>query len=336
MTVANSDNVALRVSGLRVDFRTDRGRVVVVDDVSFTLDQGETLAIVGESGSGKSVTAMSIMGLLDLSARVSGEVWFEGMDLLRLPEPGKDAIRGKSISMIFQEPMTSLNPVFTVGEQIAEVGRIHKRLSGPEARRFAIDMLRLVGISAPERRVDEYPHQLSGGMVQRVMIAIGLACNPRLLIADEPTTALDVTIQAQILDLLDRLVKETGSSLLLITHDFGVVAQMADKVLVMYCGRIVERADVQSLFDRPQHPYTRALMRSMPSLASRDEPLVAIEGNVPPPYDLPSGCRFRTRCGHARRICAEREPPVNRAGPTHEVTCWMGTEAYASSDPQAR
>src|SRR5690606_3592224 len=336
MTAANADNMALRVSGLRVDFRTDRGRVVVVDDVSFSLAQGETLAIVGESGSGKSVTAMSIMGLLDPSARVSGEIRFEGEDLLRLSEPEKDAIRGKSIAMIFQEPMTSLNPVFTVGEQIAEVGRIHKGLSGPEGRQFAIDMLRLVGISAPERRVDEYPHQLGGGMVQRVMIAIGLACNPRLLIADEPTTALDVTIQAQILDLLDRLVKETGSSLLLITHDFGVVAQMADKVIVMYCGRIVERADVRSLFDRPQHPYTRALMRSMPSLASRDEPLVAIEGNVPPPYDLPSGCRFRTRCPHARRICAEREPPANRAGPTHEVSCWMGTDAYAGSGTESR
>jgi peptide/nickel transport system ATP-binding protein len=321
---------------VRVDFRTDRGRVVVVDDVSFTLDQGETLAIVGESGSGKSVTAMSIMGLLDPSARVGGEIRFEDVDLLRLSEPEMDAIRGRSISMIFQEPMTSLNPVFTVGEQIAEVGRIHKGLSAPEARRFAIDMLRLVGISAPERRVDEYPHQLSGGMVQRVMIAIGLACNPRLLIADEPTTALDVTIQAQILDLLDRLVKETRSSLLLITHDFGVVAQMADKVIVMYCGKIVERADVRSLFDRPGHPYTQALMRSMPSLASRDEPLVAIEGNVPPPYDLPSGCRFRTRCPHARSVCAEREPPVNRVGPGHDVSCWMGTDAYAGSDTESR
>src|SRR5690606_31489014 len=217
MTTATSDNLALRVSGLRVDFKTDRGRVVVVDDVSFALGQGETLAIVGESGSGKSVTAMSIMSLLDQTARVSGEVWFDGVDILRLSESLQDAMRGKSISMIFQEPMTSLNPVFTVGEQIAEVGRIHMGLTGSQARQFAIDMLTLVGISAPERRVDEYPHQLSGGMVQRVMIAIGLACNPRLLIADEPTTALDVTIQAQILDLLDRLVKETGSALLLIT-----------------------------------------------------------------------------------------------------------------------
>lgn len=321
----------LRVANLRVGFKNKKKTVSVVDDVSFSLCEGRTLAIVGESGSGKSVTALSILRLLDEAAVVTGNVVFATKDLLHLPERETETLRGKAISMIFQEPMTSLNPLLTIGEQIAEMGRLHLDLGRGPARAFAIDMLTQVGISSPAERVDDYPHQLSGGMRQRVMIAIALACSPKVIIADEPTTALDVTIQAQILELLRSLVKEMRSALILITHDFGVVAEMADDVVVMYCGQIVERASVQAIFDNPTHPYTKALMRSMPSLTGSAERLSTIGGTVPMPGNMPRGCRFHDRCEFARPICSAQEPPVVMISDTQSSLCWMYSEAYRQS-----
>ncbi|HME90905.1 MAG TPA: ABC transporter ATP-binding protein [Myxococcaceae bacterium] len=307
----------LEVKDLKTEFSADGERFLAVDGVSFSIAPASTLGIVGESGCGKSVTALSIMRLIeDPPGRVlSGKVLLRGEDLLSLPEPEMRKIRGNQISMVFQEPMTSLNPVFTVGNQIGESVRLHQRVDRRTARARSIEMLRQVGIPAPEQRVDAYPHELSGGMRQRVMIAMALACNPDLLIADEPTTALDVTIQAQILDLVSKLQAERHMSMMLITHDLGVVAETCSDVAVMYAGRIVERAPVRKLFTAPAHPYTAGLLRSIPSFesagaANGPRRLAAIPGTVPNPRDLPVGCRFRERCDRAIEICARIDPPL--------------------------
>ncbi len=323
----------LRIRDLRVQFRTDAGLVRAVDGIDFEVGQGETLALVGESGCGKSVTALSILGLVPRPPGeiASGVIEFEGEDLLRVDEARLRAIRGNDVAMIFQEPMTSLNPVYTVGDQIMESIVLHRALSAEQARKDAISMLHRVGIPEPGRRVDEYPHQMSGGMRQRVMIAMALACDPKLLIADEPTTALDVTIQAQILDLLSQLQRELGMSILLITHDLGVVAETAHRVVVMYAGSVVEQAVVQELFDRPRHPYTAGLLHSIPKLEEACAELQPIEGNVPDALDFPSGCKFHPRCPHVMQRCRREAPPVidhaGRAGAApHLGACWLVAE----------
>ena len=315
----------LEVEDLRTEFRSGGSVFAAVDGVSFTLSPGETLGIVGESGCGKSVTSLSIMRLVpNPPGRVAaGSIRFEGRNLLELPETEMRAIRGDAISMIFQEPMTSLNPVQTVGEQIIEAVHLHRAVSNAEARARALEMLRLVKIPSPETRLDEYPHQLSGGMRQRVMIAMALACDPKILIADEPTTALDVTIQAQILDLLRDLRERTGAAIMLITHDLGVVAEIAHRVVVMYAGRIVEEAPVGLLFSDPQHPYTLGLLGSIPRLGSDgDERLIAIEGVVPNPYALPPGCRFSPRCPLADDHCRREAPELREIAHGHRTACW--------------
>jgi oligopeptide/dipeptide ABC transporter ATP-binding protein len=295
-----------------------------VDGVSLSVRPGRTLGIVGESGCGKSVLSLSVMRLVPRPGRIAGgAIRFDGRDLLALPEAEMRALRGGSIGMIFQEPMTSLNPVHTVGRQIVEAVRAHRDLSPKAAKELAIESLRRVRIPAPERRFEEYPHQLSGGMRQRVMIAMALACAPRLLIADEPTTALDVTIQAQILDLLRALQEETGMAIILITHDLGVVAEMADEVAVMYGGRVVETGPVQAVFGDAQHPYTLGLFGSVPRLDGESQTLLAIEGTVPPPFALPRGCRFHPRCGFATERCRVEMPELRSLGPGHVVACWQ-------------
>jgi len=317
-------DILLSVRGLRTEFRTDQGVARAVDGVSFDLPRGGTLALVGESGCGKSVTALSILRLIpDPPGRIAGgEVLFDGRDLLALDSRDMRRIRGNDISMIFQEPMTSMNPVFRIGEQIGAVIRLHRRLNKTEARREAVALMDRVGIPAAASRVDDYPHQMSGGMLQRVMIAMALACGPRLLIADEPTTALDVTIQAQILDLLNRLRAETGMSVLLITHDLGVVAETADQVVVMYAGRVVETAPVRALFAAPKHPYTQALFASLPAI-SRGRRLTNIPGSVPAATNFPPGCRFHPRCPHAMPICSQQEPPLLDTDEGHQAACWL-------------
>ena len=316
----------LEVRSLRTQFSTRAGLVRAVDDVSFYLDRGELLGLVGESGCGKSITALSIMRLIAPPGRiVDGEVLFDGKDLLKLSDDQMRAMRGDDIAMIFQDPMTSLNPVFTVGEQIGEALRLHRKISRKEARLATIEAMREVAIPDPARRVDDYPHQLSGGMRQRVMIAMALACNPKLLIADEPTTALDVTIQAQILELLDDLRKQRDLAVLLITHDLGVVAEVADRVAVMYTGRIVEESPVDELFARPKHPYTEGLLRSVPKLTTSDtikqERLETIEGVVPSPTDLPPGCHFAPRCPHRMLRCTEGTIPLYQLEGGVQVRC---------------
>ncbi len=296
-----------------------------VDGVSFCIEEGKTMGLVGESGCGKSVTALSILRLIPMPPGkvVGGQVLFRGKDLLQLNSEEMRQVRGNEISMVFQEPMTSLNPVFTVGDQIMEAIRLHQGLPKGEAREKAIDMLRLVKIADPAERIDVYPHQLSGGMRQRVMIAMALSCNPSLLIADEPTTALDVTIQAQILDLMRELKESLGMSLLLITHDLGVVAEQADQVAIMYAGKIVEQAHPDSIFSRPFHPYTMGLLNSVPGISGRKKTrLEAIPGVVPSPLDLPSGCRFRDRCSMAFEKCSEGEPEFFEKEKGHWVACY--------------
>jgi oligopeptide/dipeptide ABC transporter ATP-binding protein len=312
----------LEVSDLRVSFLTSDGEVRAVDGVSFHINQGETLGLVGESGCGKSVTAYSILKLLPQPPALyaGGEIKFDGENLLALDEDRMRRVRGDRISMIFQEPMSSLNPVMTLGRQITEALEEHDRARGRASRQQAIDMLGRVGIASPEMRFNEYPHQMSGGMKQRAVIAMALVCRPRLLIADEPTTALDVTIQAQILDLLAELQREMNMSVLLITHDLGVVAEVCDRVAVMYAGKIVEYTDVIELFERPRHPYTHGLFRSLPRLARRKEALAAIPGMVPSPIDFPSGCRFRTRCPMVQEVCRQ-EPPLAEVTPGHFAAC---------------
>jgi len=324
--MSDPTDVLIEVRDLRTYFFTDEGTARAVDGVSWSLPRGRTLALVGESGCGKSVTALSIMRLVpDPPGRiVGGSILFEGQDLATLPEKRMRAIRGNRIAMIFQEPMTSLNPVYTIGWQIAESVELHQRVRGREAWQRAVEMLARVGIPAPAQRAAEYPHQLSGGMRQRVMIAMALSCNPDLLIADEPTTALDVTIQAQILDLIRRLQAERRMSVLMITHDLGVVAQIADEVGVMYAGRIVEHAAVETLFASPLHPYTRGLFRSIPRLSQRRERLDVIPGNVPNPLRFPAGCPFHPRCPLAagEERCRLQDPPLREVQPGHRAACW--------------
>jgi oligopeptide/dipeptide ABC transporter ATP-binding protein len=329
----------LEVRDLRTHFPTDEGVVRAVDGVSLDVRAGETLALVGESGSGKSVTSLSILRLVGGGAGriVGGSIRFRGRDLLALPEEAMRAVRGREISMVFQEPMTSLNPVFTCGDQVAEVLEVHERMPRAAARARAVELLRHVGMPDPEQRAREYPHQLSGGMRQRVMIAMALACRPALLIADEPTTALDVTIQAQILELLRRLRAETGMAVLLITHDLGVVAESADRVAVMYAGQVVEYAPVASLFARPGHPYTAGLLASLPRLGRREERLRVIPGGVPDPLAFPAGCRFHPRCPIAQERCRREEPRLEAQPDGREVRCWRAAEIAAGvAEPVAR
>ena len=315
----------LSVKNLRASFMTERGRVPAIEQISFSIAKGETLGIVGESGCGKSVTALSIMRLLPHPAGVieSGEVYLNGTDLLKVPAESMTKVRGNKISMIFQEPMTALNPVHKVGKQLLEMYELHKpKLPQAERLRSVLSLLRRVGIPAPEQRLNEYPHQLSGGMRQRVMIAMALACEPDLVIADEPTTALDVTIQAQILDIMKQLQKEAGMSIILITHDLGVVAEFVDHVMVMYAGVVVEQATVSTLFNAPRHPYTRGLLASTATLdLPRKKPLPTIEGMVPQMADLPRGCRFQNRCPHAEDRCKRVEPILDEVTPRHFVRC---------------
>ncbi len=314
----------LQIRDLRTSFFTSDGEVRAVDGVTFDIEEGKTMGLVGESGCGKSVTALSIMQLLAKGTGriVGGGIMYRGENLVDYDEERMRAIRGNEISMIFQEPMTSLNPVFTVGEQIAEVVSLHQGASKAEARERAIEMLRLVKIAEPEKRVKDFPHQLSGGMRQRVMIAMALSCNPTLLMADEPSTALDVTIQAQILELIEELQEKLGMAVLLITHDLGVVAQQADEVAVMYAGKIVERASPEIIFARPAHPYTIGLMNSVPGVTQlKKGRLQAIPGIVPSPLNWPSGCRFRDRCSQADEGCGETQPSLVEIEPGHWVSC---------------
>ncbi len=328
---ARQDDLLLEIRDLQLHFETDAGTVRAVDGVSYGIARGESVALVGESGCGKSVSSMAILGLVPMPPGViaGGSITFEGRDLLAADEAHMRAIRGNQIAMIFQEPMSSLNPVFRVGDQIAESIILHRGLDSAEAREETIRLLRLVGIPSPEQRVDEYPHQMSGGMCQRVMIALGLACRPQLLIADEPTTALDVTIQAQILELMRDLQRELSMSLLLITHDLGVVAEMANRVVVMYAGSVIETADVADLFARPRHPYTAGLLHSIPRLDTDEEKLEPIEGSVPDALDFPKGCKFHPRCGYALARCSREVPPLRErsaageARSTHQSACWV-------------
>ncbi|MGE0102112.1 MAG: ABC transporter ATP-binding protein [Blastocatellales bacterium] len=323
----------LEVRNLSTRFSTPKGDVRAVDDVSFSIDQGETLSLVGESGCGKSVTALSIMRLVSHPGRIAGgEIVFDGRNLLELDEDRMRAVRGDDIAMIFQDPMTSLNPVFTVGEQIAEAIRLHRKVSSREAWEMAVEGMRDVAIPAPELRAKSYPHEMSGGMRQRVMIAMALACDPRLLIADEPTTALDVTIQAQILDLLVELQERRNLALLLITHDLGVVAETSHRVAVMYAGQIIEKAPVGEIFASPRHPYTEGLLRAVPRIdeseSERRSRLQTIEGVVPNPLEMPSGCRFAPRCRHAAEICRSAPVELEQTGPGHLSRCVRIGEIY--------
>ena len=318
----------LEVKDLKTYFYTDDGVVKAVDGVNFSVESGKTIGIVGESGCGKSITAMSILRLIpDPPGKiVNGEIFFNGKDLTKVSDEEIRHIRGNDISMIFQEPMTSLNPVFTVGDQIMEALILHQKLSEEEARKKAIQMIELVGIPRADKIVDEYPHQLSGGMRQRVMIAMALSCQPKLLIADEPTTALDVTIQAQILELMNELKNKLNTSIMLITHDLGVVAEMSDHVIVMYSGKVVEDAPVEELFKNPRHPYTIGLMNSMPSLIGEGKRLESIKGAVPNPLYLPKGCYFHPRCKFATDECRNGQPELRDIASGHKVSCFRAEE----------
>jgi oligopeptide transport system ATP-binding protein len=322
-----SHEVILEMKNLKTHFFTHDGQVPAVDGVSLKIRKGETLCIVGESGSGKSVTAMSIMKLIPTppGKYLDGEIIFKGEDLLKKSNDEMRNIRGNDIAMIFQEPMTSLNPVFTVGDQIMEAIMLHQKLDKTAAREAAIEMLKKVGIPLPEKRVDEYPHQLSGGMRQRVMIAMGLSCNPMLLIADEPTTALDVTIQAQILDLMRKMKKDSDGSILFITHDLGVVAEMADNVMVMYAGKVMEQGSAKEIFEHAVHPYTKGLLKSIPTLDSnKNKALHTIDGMVPSMYNLPQGCAFWPRCEYAMDICKEKKPQLTALDrEERKCACWL-------------
>jgi oligopeptide/dipeptide ABC transporter ATP-binding protein len=320
----------LEVRNLKTYFHVLDGVVPAVDGVSFSLGAGQTLGIVGESGSGKSVTALTIMRLLDIPPAeiVEGEVWFDGREILSTPIDQMRRIRGNDIAMVFQEPLTSLNPVFTIGDQIAEQVELHKKVSRKEAWDRAIDSIRLVGIPSPERRVKQYPHEMSGGMRQRVMIAMALSCEPKLLIADEPTTALDVTIQAQILELLKTIQDRTDSALMLITHDLGVVAEMVDNIIVMYAGQVVERGTAEQVLLTPKAPYTMGLLESIPTVEKRGGRLTVITGTVPNPFNLPPACRFQPRCPYAWDLCQKVPPDLYRAGgPGQVARCHLHTPA---------
>lgn len=310
---------------LKTHFQTSAGTVKAVDDVSFKIREGETLCVVGESGCGKSVTAMSLMRLID-TPPVGGEIFYEGKDLLKMSKREMSLIRGNDIAMIFQEPMTSLNPVLTIGEQIVEPILLHQLVNRKEAKQRAIDLINLVGIPRAEKIFDSYPHELSGGMRQRIMIAIALSCNPKLLIADEPTTALDVTIQAQILDLMRDIKGKMNTSIMLITHDLGVVAEMADYVVVMYAGKVIEEAPVIELFKQPKHPYTKGLLKAKPIINQTQERLYSIPGQVPNPVDLGDNCHFHDRCESCMQICREKTPPLGTDPNGHKVACWLYEE----------
>lgn len=322
----------LKVEDLRVVFHTKYGQAEAVNHVSFTLGKGEKLGLVGESGSGKSVTSKSIIRLLMTPpAEISGKIYLEGTDLLSLSEQEMSSYRGNKISMIFQEPMVSLNPLYTIGNQMMEILFRHEKISKNDAKKKVIEMLRTVEIPSPETRLKQYPFELSGGMRQRIMIAMSLLCQPQVLIADEPTTALDVTIQAQILDLLNHLNKTFGTSIIMITHDLGVIAEMVDYVAVMYAGNIVEKAGVKDLFESPKHPYTEGLLNSIPSMEDSDKPLETIEGNVPSIYNLPKGCAFENRCKYACSVCREKRPPeVQLEGRT--VSCFRYTKEWKKEE----
>ncbi|MDR6226601.1 oligopeptide/dipeptide ABC transporter ATP-binding protein [Desmospora profundinema] len=325
----------LEIRNLKTHFFTDNGQVPAVDGIDISIEKGETLALVGESGCGKSMTSLSIMGLIPGSGRiVEGEILLEKEDLTKKNDQQLSKIRGNNISMIFQEPMTSLNPVLTIGDQIMEGLILHQKLNKKEARARAIQMLKLVGFPRAEEIVDEYPHQLSGGMRQRAMIAIAIACNPKLLIADEPTTALDVTIQAQILDLMRDVKEKLQTSILLITHDLGVVAEMAERVVVMYAGKVVEEAEVTDLFDKPAHPYTEGLIQSVPSLDEEKERLYSIKGNVPAPNELPQGCKFAPRCPKAWERCHQEEPALYGVGSNRRVRCFLYEEGEGGANDE--
>ncbi|HEY4551763.1 MAG TPA: ABC transporter ATP-binding protein [Bacillaceae bacterium] len=314
----------LRVEGLKTSFSTDSGEIPVVRGIDFAIRQKEILGIVGESGCGKSITSLSIMRLLpEPLARIEGNIYFKGENLIKLPERQMCHIRGNDIAMIFQEPMTSLNPVFTIGDQLTEAVRIHNKTTKRKAADKAVKILEEVGLPRAKQIMKEYPHQLSGGMRQRVMIAMAMICEPELLIADEPTTALDVTIQAQILELMRKLNNEKGTSIMLITHDLGVVAEMCERVLVMYAGKIVEEAPVLSLFQDPKHPYTAGLLKSVPDLRSRKERLYSIPGNVPRPGTIKTGCEFAPRCPHAFERCLENAPELLPVTKEQKVRCWL-------------
>jgi peptide/nickel transport system ATP-binding protein len=321
--------ILLELKELKTHFFTRRGVIKAVDGVSFEIYRGETLGVVGESGCGKSMSALSIMRLIPVPPGriVGGQILFEGKDLLSLPLYRIQQLRGTELSMIFQEPMTSLNPVFTVGEQIAEVIRVHQGLGKKRAHRQAVEMLERVGIPSPEQRAQDYPHQMSGGMRQRIMIAIALSCQPKLLIADEPTTALDVTIQSQILELISELKEDLGLSVLFITHNLGVIAETAQRVVVMYAGKVMEKATVRDLFHHPLHPYTQGLLKSVPVRhrpgdGPKRGPLQEIQGMVPNPFRLPRGCLFFPRCSKGRAFCDKEEPPLALKGEDHFVRCW--------------
>ncbi len=316
----------LEIKDLHIRFQDEIGVVKAVNGVSLSMRAGETLGVVGESGCGKSVTALSVLQLIQCppGRYAGGEIWFKGVDLLTKEEKYMRSIRGNDISMIFQEPMTSLNPAYTVGRQISESLVLHRRWGKQKAAGKALEMLRLVGIPAPEKRLNEYPHEMSGGMRQRVMIAMALCCDPDLLIADEPTTALDVTIQAQILELMKRFKKEIGMAIMLISHDLGVIAEVSDRVVIFYSGKVVEYADMRAVFKRPKHPYTVGLHRSRPRIEDdRGTDLFAIEGNIPNPWDMPPGCEFHPRCEHRMDICSRKEPALKQVGEGHLVRCWM-------------
>lgn len=337
MESTQKPEVLLEIQNLKTHFKTDDGMAKAVDGISYKIYKGETLGIVGESGCGKSVGAMSILRLIPSPPGkiVDGKILFEGKNLVDISDAQMRGIRGNRISMIFQEPMTSLNPVYTVGNQIMESIILHQKKTPAEAKQLAIEMLKKVGIPSPETRIDEYPHQMSGGMKQRVMIAMALVCNPSLLVADEPTTALDVTIQAQILELLKKLQEEYGMSILLITHDLAVIAETADHVAVMYGGKIVEYTDVRTLFRNPKHPYTVGLFHSIPVLGERKEKLDTIPGMVPSALKFPSGCKFRNRCIHAFDYCAEREPELQEIEAGHTVSCWLFDEKVVEAHKTA-
>jgi oligopeptide/dipeptide ABC transporter ATP-binding protein len=324
----------LEVKNLKVSFAGKKKTTNIVAGLSFNVEKGKTLCIVGESGCGKSMTSLSVMGLLPKTGEIEGEILLKGDNLTEKSMKQMSKIRGNQISMIFQEPMTSLNPVQTVGKQIAETIILHQKVSKKEARQKAVEMLQLVGIPSPDKRIDAYPHELSGGMRQRVMIAIALSCNPELLIADEPTTALDVTIQAQILDLMKNLQKELDMGIIMITHDLAVVSEMADTVLVMYAGKAVEYGSRTSIFNNPLHPYTQGLMKCIPDVDAEEdvEELFVIKGSVPSPDAMPAGCRFADRCPYVKDICRAQSPDLEQADSQHTVSCWKYTNLWEEGE----
>lgn len=323
----------LDVKNVHTHFFTESGVIPAVDGVSFYVDKGEIIGIVGESGSGKSVTSLSIIDLIEEPGKITaGEVLFHGKDLVTTPEKEMEKIRGNDIAMIFQEPLTSLNPVLTIGRQITEAIRTHQDMSKKQAKKRAIELLHKVRIPDAEQVYSSYPHLISGGMRQRVMIAMAISCEPKILIADEPTTALDVTIQAQIIQLLKELRHDIGAAIILITHDLGVVAEMADRVVVMYGGKVVEQTDVHTLFKSPEHPYTQGLIRSTPRIHELNNELQSIKGNVPSPEKMPRGCKFNPRCEYAMDICFEKDPHLKTIAEGHEVRCWLHEEKFQKGE----